>query len=104
MKKIRIDHNVPMPVRFYPGKEIEYPFSEMKVGDSFFIGETGESPSWIYIQARIMAEALAFRKHKKPDWIFASSHIYAPAETKLVLGSKGRYYTPGEGVRCWRIK
>jgi len=81
--EIKIDKNVPMPVM--QGRESKYPFSEMEVGDSFFVaGMTSNQ----------MNNASSHYR-KKHGWSFICRNV--------------EFYDEGPGInvkgaRIWRVK
>ncbi len=78
---IKIDKNVPLPVRRTNHKML-YPFAEMEIGDSFLVplppGKLIEDH-----RSNISACAAGFRK-RYPSYAFTTR-------------------VEGDGVRCWRV-
>ena len=70
MTGIMIEKNVPIP----EPRRRKYPFSKMKIGDSFFIEDTS---------AKVRASASSYGKRLNREFITRRE---------------------GNGVRCWRVK
>jgi hypothetical protein len=75
----KIDRNIPFPCRFMrKSDDMEYPLTEMKVGDSFLVPFTKSRP--------------------------CSKNINVPYTKAKLMGMEVSCRTETKGVRIWRIK
>lgn len=85
---VKIDNKFPLPPAKRRAKFIidKYPFSDMKVGDSFYIPAADSSDDTVYkIRKTLIASGAYFNKANNTKWKFATRKI-------------------GSGIRIWGTK
>lgn len=91
MNDLTIEKGVPVPESVL-GRAAMYPFAQMKVGDSFFVGEADLPGIGLdKINARLRAASTNFRRDN-PTYKF-----------RVLKVTETRDGVETQGTRCWRM-